>query len=284
MKILKAKITKTLYGYKVFTYLENTTSKKLGFGEVNKKRDYILESVHRAKRQCIDYGINNFWDYFITVTFDIKKIDRYNYELCLEKVLQFFMHYKERSNPDFKYILVPELHDIHKGEEKAAIHFHGLVRGLCPEDLRHFKKFDKKTKKLVDVVDFIPCTARFGTTDLYTISQNTEHITYYICKYICKSGRLLKKSYYCSNGLNTSVLVLTSDTCENLIPNLNNLIMNGYTSTYENDFCTIYDINESLLPYLEKNVSIGEEIPDYVLTDVNGVLEGECIVKNQEKF
>lgn len=38
-----------------------------------KERDYEEEARVRAFRQCVEYGLNNDWNYFITITLDDKK-------------------------------------------------------------------------------------------------------------------------------------------------------------------------------------------------------------------
>ncbi|MEG2454568.1 MAG: hypothetical protein RSB20_06845, partial [Clostridia bacterium] len=165
------------------------------------------------------------------------------------------------QSSNFKYLIIPELHELKIGEEKAAIHFHGVVSGIRECDV----KFIKNSKKYHNsVYSFLPMYNRFGTTNLIPIKNQTENVTYYICKYICKAGRLLKKSFYASNGLKTSEEVLNSDSNNMLIPNLNTLISNGFSPSYCSSFCTIYDIPAELIPILDNTIDIVEDISKYV--------------------
>ena len=84
------------------------------------KRDYVNESVSRAKRKIYDFGICNDWTHFLTITFNSKKINRFDLLEVKNKFLKYLRNYTRIDN-DFKYLVIPELH------KNGALHFHGLV-------------------------------------------------------------------------------------------------------------------------------------------------------------
>ena len=67
-----------------------------------------------------NYSLANDWDWFVTLTFDPQKVDRYNYSDCAKK-LKNFIDVTRRKCPGLKYLFVPELH------KDGAFHFHGLI-------------------------------------------------------------------------------------------------------------------------------------------------------------
>ena len=87
-----------------------------------KERDYQEEARVRAFRKCVEYGLNNDWQYFITITLDDRKVDSDNYDCVISQILKEFVKIRKYYDKDFKYLLVPELSPKHN-----RLHFHGLV-------------------------------------------------------------------------------------------------------------------------------------------------------------
>lgn len=61
------------------------------------------------------------WEYFITLTFDGTKVDRYNFDTCMCKAGQWFKNQHKRYANDLKYLYVPEMH------QDGAWHIHGVI-------------------------------------------------------------------------------------------------------------------------------------------------------------
>jgi len=78
-------------------------------------------SLSRTKQAVYDYARANKWDWFFTITFDPKQIDRHDYEQVSKKFSKWIDNIRQRKAPDMKYIIVPELH------KDGAYHFHALV-------------------------------------------------------------------------------------------------------------------------------------------------------------
>lgn len=78
-------------------------------------------SQNRTIQKIYEITRSNMWEYFITLTFDPKKVDSFNYEEVSKKLSKWLNHLKERYAPDLRYIVVPELH------KSGRYHFHGML-------------------------------------------------------------------------------------------------------------------------------------------------------------
>lgn len=153
------------------------------------KRDYINESVSRAKRKIYDFGICNDWTHFLTITFNSKKINRFDLLEVKNKFLKYLRNYT-RIDSDFKYLVVPELH------KNGALHFHGLVRfGL------NSRIYLKKFKSNIFNHDLF--TKIFGFNRFIEIIEKSNAIITYIVKYVSKEvNKIFRNYYFHSKNLN----------------------------------------------------------------------------------
>lgn len=199
----------------------------------NLKQKQIEDSSHRSARRTKsiikDYTLSNDFEWFITFTFDPKKVNRYSLSACSLKMqgwLSRVRHLqKDTDSPPFKYIVVPELH------KDGAIHFHALFSGYP-------KKF-KSTQIIQDNkrVYNLPYW-RFGFTNATKISD-TQIAFAYLTKYITKEMVHIhgKKRYWASKNLQKPI------TYHNKLKELgleNNLT--DETMQFENQYSLIYQI------------------------------------------
>lgn len=175
----------------------------------NYVRDYDLESVNRARRTLLDLSLNNNFDWFITFTFDRKKIDRYDIANCKTKFLKAISNYQRKFNSKINYIAVPEFHN----EDSNAIHFHCLMSGLA--DLK-FLKLDSKTGYKVFRSDYF--FKKFGAVYAVRIFDYNKFVAYYVFKYITKSSdSIFYQRYFRSSGLAFSENI-SSGFCSSSLP------------------------------------------------------------------
>lgn len=179
------------------------------------KRDILKETDEKKKRinavnrfyRFVGYGLNNNWDYFITVTFNKRKIDRYDVDLILKKVCKLFNHWKDRYCFEFKYCFIIEKH------KNGAYHLHGLISGLKNEmiEFSNYRYEYEKGKYIYPSKksNFIQYGIKQKYFDLgmFIISpiQDRNNVINYISKYISKDIYVRKKngkSIFNSNGLN----------------------------------------------------------------------------------
>lgn len=167
--------------------------------------DHIQEvSMKRTKKKVYDYAKCNEWDYFVTFTFDKKKVDRYDYEECSKKLSKWFNNLK-RSSPALSYLVVPEQH------KDGAWHFHGLVAGLSEREVVWSGKYVVKRVKTGSRSRFVRTDRKIYRIGKYRLGwmtateiEDKQKVISYITKYVTKDmmkGLYGKKRYWCSKNL-----------------------------------------------------------------------------------
>ena len=101
-------------------------------------------SLSRTIQNIYNISRSNVWDYFVTFTFNPKRVDREDYDDCLASVKKIIDYYRKFYCPDIKYLLVPEYH-----KDGKSIHFHGLFSN-CAE-LPLVNAIGKDGNPLIDV-------------------------------------------------------------------------------------------------------------------------------------
>ena len=193
-----------------------------------KKNDGELDNnISRARSKLFEYALCNDFEYFVTLTLDKTKMDRYNLEEFIKKFGQFIRDYRKKYGVNIQYLLVPEKH------KDGAWHMHGLMKGIPPEHLTLNNNGYKEWKAYSD---------RFGYISIDEI-RNKEAVSKYITKYISKSfygGGVTdknKKMYYASRGLKKAERIkegILSGRKSIPIPDEN---------MFENDFVKIVNLN-----------------------------------------
>lgn len=77
-----------------------------------------LRAQRRARTQVRDLALSNDFTYFVTLTLDAQRVDRYDVKAVTRKLNQWLDNAVRRRG--LKYVLVPELH------KDGAVHFHGF--------------------------------------------------------------------------------------------------------------------------------------------------------------
>lgn len=154
----------------------------------------LYESCRRSKDNLYNIINSNTWEYFITLTFDQKKIDSSDYELVYKKLNTFLKNFKYRNKSDLQYVIVPELH-----ADKKHYHLHGLIKNCeCLEIVDSGHK-TKDNKIIYNINNW-----SYGFTTATKIISN-DKVCSYIAKYISKDNLLNipnKHRFLCSRGLN----------------------------------------------------------------------------------
>ena len=175
----------------------------------------LSSSVSRTKRVVLELALANDWDYFITMTLDQKKVDRFDLDAWHSKFKEWLKYRRKKYGWNIQYLLVPEQHG------DGAWHCHGLIRGVLPLDLVPFSNLDKagyrtengkRLKKKLresDYLDWPEYRYSFGFVSLGML-QSKEAASFYVTKYITKDlARCVstcgKHMYWASKGLNRPV-------------------------------------------------------------------------------
>ncbi len=145
---------------------DNVNDDKKKESTVNRK------SVNRAKRKLFDYVMCNAdMKYFVTLTLDKTKIDRYDYSVIIKK-LNTWLDNKVRRN-GLKYVLVPELH------KDGALHFHGFFNDVLRKEDSTHRYNDGR------VIYNLPQWTYGFTTAIECVGERAK-IANYCCKYVVK--------------------------------------------------------------------------------------------------
>lgn len=205
---------------------------------LNKK---AMDNIVKTRTKIYDIARANEWNYFITLTFNKKNVNRYDYQECMKKISNYFDHFKRRNKencPNFRYLIVHEKH------EDGAYHFHGLIYledssllkiATYPLGLRlGGKPIIKKGKQVYNW-----CNYKFGWSTLTKI-DNEEACCKYILKYINKrtdvdyvKGR--RRFMYSSNCSKPEVLELTTSEVD----------YEALQPIYESQFSVGYSYNQA---------------------------------------
>lgn len=146
------------------------------------------DSVKRAIDKAFEIGLSNDFHYFLTLTLDEKKIDRYNKALIYKKLRSWLNNRVERNQMD--YILFPEYHKTESPDGAKAIHFHALVnaQNLKLKDSGHKTKSGQTIYNLGDW--------KYGFSTVIELDGRTA-VVRYVMKYISKeeNERIFDRSY-----------------------------------------------------------------------------------------
>lgn len=187
-----------------FTYDENGVLIPIkDSATISKLETSINDSRNRAKSNLFGYALNNEWEYFITLTFDPKKVNRLNDGdvimawTLFRKRLQYYIK-------DIKILLVPEYH------KNGGLHFHGFFGNTFGKLANFLKNSGHKNEFGEIIYNLSSDIYDLGHTTAVAIKPGVENqlrVTFYLGKYFTKNNnsvRYNKKSYYRTYNLNFS--------------------------------------------------------------------------------
>lgn len=153
----------------------------------------LANNLSRARNAVYELAACNPWEYFVTLTLDQSKRDRYDLGAFRRDFAQWLRNYNRLHQQSVKYLLIPERH------KNGAWHMHGLLSGLSDSKL---------VKNRYGYLDWLDYSARFGYISLSKVRSH-ERVSAYVTKYITKdmSARLHDMGahlYYASKGLSKS--------------------------------------------------------------------------------
>ncbi len=146
------------------------------------------DSLKRAKDKIQDICMCNKFKYFVTLTFNPKKVDSYDVEKVKASAKQWLNNGVKRHN--FSYIAIPEFH------KSGRIHIHALMSG----DLKLADSGKRYNDKIIyNVSDW---SDKYGFCTAIPIDENISRLGYYITKYITKGNdKIFGRFYWSSRNL-----------------------------------------------------------------------------------
>lgn len=205
--------------YKVVGF--KSTAPRKGRIHPNKAEGYkndekLPQALSRARRMILEYALCNDWKWFVTLTLDAEKVDRFDFPAFYKKFKEWHKYRSEKLEKKIPYLLIPEKH------KDGAWHLHGFFNSDIDGLLVPFAELDKAgyrtpsgkrlSRKLRD--NFFDCPdyrKRFGFCSFGKI-RCQEAAAFYVTKYITKSLQdstlqLGMDLYYHSRCLNSAQFV-----------------------------------------------------------------------------
>lgn len=168
-------------------------------------QENLMRSKRRARTALADIALSNEFKYFVTLTLDKNKVNRYDEKEVVKK-LNYWLDNNVRRR-GLAYVLVPELH------KDGAIHFHGFFNEALPVvDSGTLSTGNGKPKKprshaqrmrmLADgahVVYNLPNWSMGFSTAIELYGEYSAAVGY-VCKYISKAADKVGGRWYYSGG------------------------------------------------------------------------------------
>lgn len=161
-------------------------------------------SLNRTRENLYKYSRQVDWEWFITLTFDDVKVDRYDFSACMKKANKWFQNQHDRYANDLKYLFVPEQH------KDGAWHIHGVIADTGE------MKFSDSGRVAIGKKAYIKTTENSKYPTIYNLSgwrfgwstatavRDKHKVATYIVKYMTKELCMVttgKKRYYRSRNI-----------------------------------------------------------------------------------
>ena len=195
--------------------MEEITEKRNNVRQIKKQLGVVNEtddswSAYVSKNRTIQniYHIcrSNKFEWFITFTFDEKRVDRYNYDDCMNAAKSWIQEVRRKYHIDLKYVLIPEMH------KDKAWHIHALFGDLGEIKVKEAVYSGGKHKgklKIVNGMQVYDIESYFyGFVEATKVKDNFAAISYmtkYITKELCTEIKN-RKRYITSQNLNKPVV------------------------------------------------------------------------------
>lgn len=189
-----------------------------------KERANVRRSRQRAITAVRDYALCNDFGYFVTLTLDQTKIDRYDLAEIVRAMRVWCDNQVRRHG--LRYVLVPELH------KDGAVHFHGFFPdgvevvdsgtiippgGGKPRKPRSKRQRSEWLEGGGHIVYNLPDWG-YGYSTAIELYGNYHAAVAYVCKYISKAeGKLGGRWYYSGGKLKKPEVQFTDATIEDVL-------------------------------------------------------------------
>lgn len=138
-------------------------------------------NLSRSVNEIYDIARSNEFEWFITLTLDGKKVNRYDYISCADAIKKFTDRLRKLG---CKWLIVPEQH------KDGAYHFHGLEAGDLPLTPSGKLWYDKIAQRKVPIYNL--ANYEFGFTSATRIMY-PERTASYVAKYLTKQIAVPKR-------------------------------------------------------------------------------------------
>lgn len=229
--------------YKLCLLIFDPRADKLKRGDFQTYDEKLKASLFRSRQKIFEYAYCNDWEYFVTMTLDKEKFDRYNLPKWHKSVTRWLYDYRRKTGQKIDFLLIPEQH------KDGAWHIHGLLKGLPLDRLSEFPKgtplYGSKNLNWKDYAK------KYGFCSVSAV-ENSEAVSKYITKYITKDMAALNRElgahlYYVSRGLNAAETMdagYIQSSYVDISPDFENEYVSVKWSDSYSDLCRIHYVDE----------------------------------------
>lgn len=153
--------------------------------EEGPKEEDIARSMRRARSRVRRLALSNEFRWFVTLTLDPAKVDRYDAAQVVRKLSNWCSNQVKRRG--LQYILVPERH------KDGALHFHGFFNDVLEAVASGHR--DKQGHMIYNLPGWT-----LGFTAAIEVYGDYAGAVAYVCKYIGKQGDKPAGRWYYSGG------------------------------------------------------------------------------------
>lgn len=164
---------------------EDGKKKKSPQNEAEAAEADMLRAMRRARAAVREIALCNNFTYFVTLTLNKEKVDRYNMDEITKKLNNWLDNQVRRRG--LRYVLVPERH------KDGAIHFHGFFNDALEAVASGHR--DKEGHEIFNLPAW-----RLGFTTAIRLYGDYHKAVAYVCKYIGKQGEKPGGRWYYSGG------------------------------------------------------------------------------------
>ncbi len=227
-----------------------------------KSNDNKLDNnICRSRSRVLELALCNDWEWFVTLTLDSAKYNRYDLEKFKKDLSRWIRNQRRNYKTKFQFLLIPEAH------KDGAWHMHGLFNGIPYSEVKPFEKGihpDKLVKS--GYMNFPAYSEKFGFCSMGRIRDKAK-CAFYISKYISKDlsdrvGDLGKHLYDSSKPLKGYV---DEAYINGSVPELDALLVNhgefcstGYVFNEVETFPTRYDDEYNYKPIKKEKEDVKE--------------------------
>jgi hypothetical protein len=158
----------------------------------------LERSMRRARAKVRRLALANDFKWFVTLTLDPAKVDRYDPAAVIKKLSQWCNNQVKRKG--LRYILVPERH------KDGALHFHGFF-----SDALEAVASGHRSKSEQMIYNLPGWT--LGFTAAIEVYGDYAGAVAYVCKYIGKQGEKPAGRWYYSGGDLAEPEIIYADIC-----------------------------------------------------------------------
>ena len=187
----------------------------------------LSQSLSRSRKNVLELAKCNPWEWFVTLTIDGSKHDRYDLKQYQKKLSKWINNRNSSRGCATKYLLIPEPH------KDNAWHMHGLLQNIPLDELVPLTLQDnipQHVKELIasgrEIYNWPAYANAFGWVTLERIRDHDRcaaYLTKYITKELMESSIAMEHhTYYSSKGLQRARVIHQGEIRQNFEPDFEN--------------------------------------------------------------